>query len=172
MNEQLLQLLEGIRRRDKKCFEALYQLTKGRVRFFLLSRGITGEALNEIMSDSYVVIFEKAGRFRGKSQVLTWILGIVNIKCREYYRKNRHAPVPLPEIPDLRNYEMQAALSADLKKALALLTPGEYDLFLYRICFEMSYEEIHRILRVPVGTLRRSVYELRAKLKNCLRERR
>lgn len=172
MNEKLLSLLDGVQKRDEKSFEKLYLLTKDRVRFFLLSRGISGEELSEIMADSYVIVFEKAGKFRGKSQVLTWIFGIVNVKCREYFRKSKRQFLPLLEIPDLHNYELQAALSADLKRALSELSREEYNLFLYRICFCMTYEEIHRILHVPVGTLRKEVFDLRVKLKNSLRERR
>ena len=126
MNEQLLSLLDGVRKKDEKSFEQLYLRTKDRVRFYLLSRGISGEELSEIMADSYLVVYEKAGKFRGKSQVLTWIFGIVNVKCREYFRKSKRKFLPLLETPDLRNYELQAALSVDLKCALAGLSRRDY----------------------------------------------
>lgn len=172
MNEQLLSLLDGVRKKDEKSFEQLYLRTKDRVRFYLLSRGISGEELSEIMADSYLVVYEKAGKFRGKSQVLTWIFGIVNVKCREYFRKSKRKFLPLLETPDLRNYELQAALSADLKCALAGLSRREYNLFMYRFCFCMTYEEINKTLHIPVETLRRETFDLRKKLKNSLEERR
>lgn len=63
MNEQLLVFLDGVRKKDEKSFEQLYLRTKDRVRFYLLSRGISDEELSEIMADSYLVVYEKAGNF-------------------------------------------------------------------------------------------------------------
>ena len=171
MTDPLSELFEGVRRGEEASFAELYRRTARSVRFYLYSRGLTGEELEEVMAESYLTVFEKARKFRGRSQVLTWIIGIVNLKCREFFRKRKRRESALPEAPDLCNYEVQAALSADLKAAIASLDREEYVLFVYRFCLCMRYEEMSKILKVPVGTLRQNVRVLRNKLMDRLRER-
>src|SRR3979490_3454412 len=72
---------------DRKAFEELYNLYHRRMARFLTRLTHRYEVAEEVINDTFWVVWRKARDFRGDSQPSTWILGIA-------YRKARNAPRP------------------------------------------------------------------------------
>ena len=69
-------LLASVARGDRHAFEELYRVYYRRLIRFLATRIPTSHSADEIIDDTFMVVWRCAGEFRRQSQVSTWIFGI------------------------------------------------------------------------------------------------
>ena len=136
------------------------------------------EDAEEVAQDAFVRAWRALGRFRGDSSFRTWMLRIVWNRAMSRRRGLAgwlRRAMPLADVVEpaaaaecqylgLRHAELHAhavsaiqALSPKLRDALLLAQTGDY-----------QYEEIGRMLRVPVGTVKWRVSEARKKVREQL----
>src|SRR5579872_260871 len=70
---ELLRLTAG---GDRLAFETLFRGYCSRLGGFLKRFSLRPDLVDEIINDTFWVVWQKAGGFRGQSQVSTWIMGI------------------------------------------------------------------------------------------------
>lgn len=165
-------LIARIARSDRRALEELYHLYHRRMARFLtrLTRGY--DIAEEIINDTFWVVWRKAGDFRGDSQPSTWILGIAYRKARNALRASARqasenletAVLPLTTEEPMRAEELRDWLG----QALAQL-PIEQRLGV-ELCYELGYscEEIATIMDCPVNTVKTRLFHARAKLQKLL----
>ena len=131
------------------------------------------ELAEEIINDTFWVVWRKAGDFRGDSQPSTWILGIAYRKARSAFRSalapggaepddRVRATLPLRQRPgteELRDWLGQALAQLPVEQRLAV-----------ELCYELGYscEEIATIMNCPVNTVKTRLFHARAKLQRLL----
>src|SRR6478736_8421502 len=71
---------------DRKAFEELYYLYHRRLARFLTRLTRRYDLSEEVVNDTFWVVWRKARTFRGDSQPSTWILGIAYRKARNAFR--------------------------------------------------------------------------------------
>ena len=165
-------LIARIAKGDRRALEELYHLYHRRMARFLtrLTRGY--DLAEEIINDTFWVVWRKAGDFRGDSQPSTWILGIAYRKARNALRasarqasQNLEASIlPLTSDEPMRAEELRDWLG----QALAQL-PIEQRLGV-ELCYELGYscKEIAKIMDCPVNTVKTRLFHARAKLQKLL----
>src|SRR5581483_10767316 len=67
-------------------FEELYNLYHRRLARFLTRLTRRYDIAEEVINDTFWIVWRKAGDFRGDSQPSTWILGIAYRKARNAFR--------------------------------------------------------------------------------------
>src|SRR5450631_3799519 len=70
------ELLDRIAHRDSRALEALYLRFHRRLSRFLWRITPRYENVEEIVNDTFMVVWRRAADFRGSSAVSTWIIGI------------------------------------------------------------------------------------------------
>ncbi len=165
-------LIARVAEGDRRAFEELYNLYHRRMARFLTRLTHRYDVAEEIINDTFWVVWRKAREFRGDSQPSTWILGIAYRKARNAFRsaarlqEKNLAAVPEP----LTNDEPASAeeLRDWLGQALAQL-PVEQRLAV-ELCYELGYscEEIAAIMNCPVNTVKTRLFHARAKLQKLL----
>src|SRR5579862_7749711 len=75
-NKQELALLSRIAARDAQAMYELYHLYHRRLARFLMRLTSRYDLAEEIINDTFWVIWQHAADFRGASKVSTWIFGI------------------------------------------------------------------------------------------------
>jgi len=167
-------LIARIAEGDRKAFEELYHLYHRRMARFLTRLTRRYDIAEEVINDTFWVVWTKAGTFRGDSQPSTWILGIAYRKARNAFRATaRLAEQNLqPELVPLTNEEPNTTeeLRDWLGRALAEL-PVEQRLAV-ELCYELGHscEEIATIMGCPVNTVKTRLFHARAKLQKRLPE--
>src|SRR5215469_9860381 len=73
---------------DRKAFEELYYLYHRRLARFLTRLTKRYDVAEEVVNDTFWVVWRKAKTFRGDSQPSTWILGIAYRKARNAFRSS------------------------------------------------------------------------------------
>lgn len=164
-------LLGRIACRDRRALEELYNRYHRRLSRFLLRLAPRYDFAEEIINDTFWVVWRKAGDFRGASLVSTWIMGIAYRRALRALRDERQKSAfdgqSLHE--EAGSDEGEAALMEDwIAKGLREL-PDEQ-----RLTLELAYfmghscEEIASISGCPVGTVKARMFHAREKLRRAL----
>lgn len=168
-NQRELTLLTRIAARDSTALKELYLLYHRRLARFLTRLTWRVEVVEEIINDTFWIVWQRAGDFRGASLVSTWILGIAYRRALKSLRRIR--PELAAESDGAEPSEepwRRAELSEWLNVALARL-PHEQ-----RMVLELAYtighscEEIAAIMGCPVNTVKTRMFHGRRKLRGLL----
>jgi RNA polymerase sigma-70 factor (ECF subfamily) len=166
-------LIGRIGQGDRRALEELYHLYHRRMARFLTRLTHRYDLAEEVINDTFWVVWRKARDFRGDSQPSTWILGIAYRKARNALRtaarfetpQNLEGEIlPLTSEEPFRTEELRDWLG----QALAQL-PVEQRLGV-ELCYELGYscEEIATIMDCPVNTVKTRLFHARAKLQKLL----
>jgi RNA polymerase sigma-70 factor, ECF subfamily len=157
---------------DRRAFEELYHLYHRRMARFLTRLTRRYDLAEEVINDTFWVVWRKAGDFRGDSQPSTWILGIAYRKARNALRAAARGAaqnleeqfLPLTSDEPFRTEELRDWLGQALEQL-----PIEQRLGV-ELCYELGYscEEIATIMNCPVNTVKTRLFHARAKLKKLL----
>jgi RNA polymerase sigma-70 factor (ECF subfamily) len=136
------------------------------------------EDAEEVAQDAFIRAWHALGRFRGESSFRTWVLRIAwnrAISRRRGLAGWLRRATPIDDVAEpaavgdgqfagMQNAELQAhvvsaiqALTPKLRDALLLVQSGEY-----------QYDEIARMLGIPLGTVKWRVSEARRKVREKL----
>jgi RNA polymerase sigma-70 factor, ECF subfamily len=157
---------------DRKAFEELYYLYHRRLARFLTRLTRRYDLAEEVVNDTFWVVWRKARTFRGDSQPSTWILGIAYRKARNAFRTSARLAEKNLEIEQLPPTDEQPADVEELRdwlgRALAEL-PLEQRLAV-ELCYELGHscEEIATMMDCPVNTVKTRLFHARAKLQRLL----
>lgn len=126
----------------------------------------------EVVHDAFVQAYLSLPALRKGSSFGPWIRTILYNACLKKLGR-RHREIPLEEElidtqegSQTRLEEQQAG--EDLSHALDQLTPMNRETVILFYFFDFSIEEIARFLDIPPGTVKRRLYDSRAKLRKGL----
>jgi RNA polymerase sigma-70 factor, ECF subfamily len=167
------ELVRRVAHRDRRAFEELYNLYHRRLARFLTRLTQRYDVAEEIINDTFWVVWRSAHEFRGDSQPSTWILGIAYRKARNAFRSASRARARenLPGLPAPLTSE-EPAHAEELRDWLAhglAQLPVEQRLAL-ELCYELGHscEEIAAVMGCPVNTVKTRLFHARAKLQKLL----
>ena len=166
-------LLARVADQDRLAFEELYLGYHRRLTRFIMRLAPRYEIAEEVINDTFWIVWQKAADFRGGSQVSTWIMGIA-------YRRALKALRALK--PDAETQSI-----ASISNTLIVDDPNDADATEswvqgalthlpaeQRIAIELAYymghscEEIGAIMQCPVSTVKARMFHARQKLKQLL----
>jgi len=164
-------LLANVAAGDRRALEELYLGYHRRLARFLSRFTPRYENVEEIINDTFMVVWQHAKDFRHASQVSTWIIGIAYRTALKSVRRQKNFRTPqdyelLPQqtTDPTRETELQDWLAHGLKQL-----PLEQRLTL-ELAYHMghSLEEIAAITGSPVGTVKARMFHAREKLRHYL----
>jgi RNA polymerase sigma-70 factor, ECF subfamily len=162
---------------DGGALEALVERYSPRVN--KLAAHLVGdlEDARDAAQESLVKLCTRLRQFRGEAQFSTWLHRLVVNTCRDraaFQRIRRTEPLLEEELLDEDSDPLRLAALADLRRdmaeALARLSPKQRAAVVLRDSFGLSYAEIARVAKIPVGTAKCYVHRARARLKAQLEE--
>jgi RNA polymerase sigma-70 factor (ECF subfamily) len=163
-------LLAAIGAGDRRALEELYLSYHRRLARFLSRFTPRYENIEEIINDTFMVVWQNAKEFRNASQVSTWIIGIAyRTALKSFRRQKNHAVASLEDYPEQTvDPTVDAEVNDWLKHGLNRL-PIEQRLTL-ELAYHMghSLEEIAAITDCPVGTVKARMFHAREKLRQYL----
>lgn len=136
------------------------------------------EEARDAAQESLVKLCTRLRQFRGEAQFATWLHRLVVNTCRDrlaFQRVRRTEPLSIEdgaadEETDPSRLAVLADLRHDVAEALARLSPKQRAVVVLRDSFGLSYAEISRVARIPVGTAKCYVHRARASLKAYLED--
>jgi RNA polymerase sigma-70 factor, ECF subfamily len=177
-------LLARIAQRDRAALQQLYLNYHRRLSRFLMRIVHRYEVAEEIINDTMLAVWQQADRFRGESQLSTWIIGIAYRRAlKELKRLGRMESsygMTLPheersgwrsdgafdgeEDPEATHREVRECID----RALAELPPEQR--LAVELCYFMGHscEEIAQIAGCPVNTVKTRMFHARLRLRTLL----
>jgi RNA polymerase sigma-70 factor (ECF subfamily) len=156
---------------DRVAFEKLYLAYYNRISHFLARFIRSRENREEIINDTFMVVWRNAGHFRHASRLSTWIIGIGYRTALKSIRDTKCQMVSQnteDSAEDCANHAIECEQRDWVKKGLDRL-PLEQ-----RLILELAYglghsiEEIAAITCAPIGTVKTRMFHAREKLRHYL----
>lgn len=180
--------LDRLRRRDPG---ALAQAVREHARPLLRAAkamGFREEEAEDIVQDVYTTFFERLDRFEGRSQLRTWLFGILHRKAMEWRRasivEDRFDPIDTVFESRFDASGKWARPPADLERLLLSKEIGEViqgcmedlpgnqrEVFVLREVEGLDTTEICKILEVTVTNFGVLMHRARTRLRECLEAR-
>jgi RNA polymerase sigma-70 factor (ECF subfamily) len=170
-------LFRQVKEGDMVAFNRLVKKYKDRLMNVIGRMVKSQEEAEDIVQETFLRVYQHRDSFDFKHCFSTWLYTIALNLARNELRKNKK--YKFFDIFDLQNKEVEVAVEAkipsnignDLKKAIEEL-PEKYKMaFLLRDIEEMAYEEVARVLSVPLGTVKSRVNRARSILREKLKPR-
>lgn len=124
--------------------------------FRFCARRIGNQHAADAAQDTFLTAQGALKRFQGKSDVLTWLLGIAHNTCRRIAREQRIQPIPLDfvEPPSGLPPETRLIDREILRSAFSKLSPEHRHVVILKEIEGMSYDECALVLGIPAGTVK------------------
>jgi RNA polymerase sigma-70 factor (ECF subfamily) len=163
---------------DGRALDALVERYSPRVNRLAAQLMGDFEEARDAAQESLVKVCTRLKQFRGEAQFATWLHRLVVNTCRDrmaFQRVRRTEPLGLDEHAladddDPSNLAVLTDLRRDLADALSRLSNDQRIAVVLRDSFGLSYKEISRVARMPVGTAKCYVHRARARLRTLLEE--
>lgn len=169
------QLVERSRAGDVAAFEELVKRHQARayaVAYRLLGRR---EDAQEVAQEAFARAYFRLGEFRGTAQFRTWLYRILVNLATDFLRR-RKPEVPHNEAlfqirdagPNPGENLHRQELRQNIEKAIKALPADLRAVILLREMEGLSYAEIARVIRRPVGTVMSRLFHARRRLQQSL----
>ena len=160
---------------ELQAFEQLYRTYHPRLTRFLDRLTRRPALVGELLNDTMLVVWNRAGTYNGQSKVSTWIFAIA-------YRKAMKAlsrlDEPMPDEPDDDQpappesgpefHAAQSQIRAVLVEALGHLSFEQRAIVHLTYFHGIGYREIGEIVGCPVDTVKTRMFHARRRLKTLL----
>src|ERR1700677_1086611 len=163
-------LLESVARGDRRAFEELYRVYYRRLARYLATRIPTSHSADEIIDDTFMVVWRRAGEFRHQSQVSTWIFGITyRVALKSLRRNERWSAAAGDALPEPSIDPTQEAVERDwLAEGLRRLPDKQRLSLLLAYQYGHSIEQVASMTQSAVGTVKARMHHARRKLRHLL----
>lgn len=180
------EIVEKIKGGDKEAFALIVErYQKGLVTFIFRMVGRHEEAL-ELTQEVFIKVYGNISSYDSNYKFPTWIYKIAGNCTIDHLRRRGPQADSLddngddgsggieieskdPSPPDILQ---QKILENDIAKAILNLPPSQRELVVLRHIHFRSYEEIAKIMNLPIGTVKNKIFRARKELIEKLKEKR
>jgi RNA polymerase sigma-70 factor (ECF subfamily) len=176
-------LIERFQGGDLYAFDLIVKNYKQQLLNFVFRFLGNQEEAEDVVQETFLRVFRNRSAYRRVAKFSTWIYTIAgNLARTELRRRRRRRFLSISDmgVQD-KDYEISAevlnpeaqtdgALKDEIIQAeIARLSPKFREVIILRDIQELSYEEISKILRIPIGTVKSRVNRARLRLQNRLK---
>ncbi len=170
-----LDLLQRVATRDRVAFETLYAKYHPLLTRYLTRLVRRPEMIEEVVSDTLFVVWQKAEEFQGRSKVSTWITGIAYLKGIKAIDRLRLMPeqqandlADVEAMEEAKSLISRLGLSEWLAAGMDAISPEQRSVVELTYFSGYSYIEIAEIMDCPVNTVKTRMFHARRRLAKLL----
>lgn len=182
------EIISRCREGDREAFEKLMETYQNRV--FNIAYGMLSdyEEASDASQEIFIKVYKSISSFKGQSSFTTWLYVICRNVCNDMLRKRQRRGVQVSIYSDDDEKSVEREIESDaptpeeqleinecqvaVKEAINSLKPEYKEILLYADMQQLSYEEVSKILRCPVGTVRSRLNRARGALRKKLSDKR
>lgn len=164
-------LVAGCRAGRREALDALVSAYHGRL--LKLATALAGaEAAPDLVQETLLAAVRALPRFRGDSQLSTWLISILRNQFSLYLRGRRKWQLaPLPEDGARLPAPEPETVDQDVRELLDRVKELPEDLRTTLVLFHvdgLKYADIARVMDCPIGTVRSRLFEARERLRKLV----
>ena len=181
------QTIQDALRGDNRAYRRLMDKYHDAIYSFIFRMVHDREQVEDLTQEAFIKAFSSLKNFNEEFAFSTWLYKIATNNCIDYIRKRKfqmysidkpvesHDSEYVFELPD-DSYEADRDVIADqrsvlIRNAIDKLPEKYRRVILLRHSEEKSYEEIARMLRLPIGTVKAHIFRARELLYRQLRNK-
>ena len=168
-NDRERALLDLVVGQDREAFSELFELYHPRLFKFIYRLTHSHTISDELVNDIMLLVWRKAGTFRGSSKVSTWIFGIA---YRQSMRRLSRDKSKLFQSIDTVELGAAEGANADIEnwvqQGLGALPAAQRITAMLVFYLGLSYEEVSDVTDCPVSTVKTRMFHVRRKLRDIL----
>ncbi|NLM46995.1 MAG: sigma-70 family RNA polymerase sigma factor [Firmicutes bacterium] len=183
------ELLARCRQGDLAAYDILMQRYEKKIYTLCLRMSGNSFDAEDLTQEVFLKAFRALPSFHGQSAFSTWLFRIAANTCLDERRRRKRRPAVLPlekalptedgeirmEVPDKTSDPLAAALNSEMKdeiqELLDRLSPEQRSVIILRDLQGFSYEEITRMLKINMGTLKSRLNRARSQLGKLYRSK-
>jgi len=176
-------LIEKFQRGDLYAYDAIVKRYKDQLLNFVFRFLGNQEEAEDVVQETFLRVYRKRHAYQRVAKFSTWIYTIAgNLARTELRRRNRRRFFSLSSLGvEDKEYEISdemlsperhtnTVLSEEIiQKEINRLSPKFREVIILRDIQELSYEEVSKIIRVPIGTVKSRVNRARLRLQGRLK---
>ncbi|MFN4032429.1 MAG: sigma-70 family RNA polymerase sigma factor [Fimbriimonadales bacterium] len=176
-------LIERAQAHDEAAFEQIMNLYADRLYNYILRMVGSPTDAEDLLQEAFLRAYQGLPNFDRRASLSTWLYRIATNLCIDHQRKRARRVQTVSysawedeegeggtwEFPDLQTPNpMEAALNRELQQvvehAIEALSPKLKTVLLLYDVEELSYEEIARVLNIPIGTVKSRLNHARGQI--------
>src|SRR5262249_23542096 len=138
-----------------------------------------GAPATDVVQNTFLEVYRALARYQPRGRFTSYLYRVLLSQCSMAQRRARTearaAALPAPPAPVAPPSQEAAILARererDVEAALGRLGAKLRDVVLLRYSAELRYEEIAEALAIPVGTVKRRLFDAMERLREMLEER-
>lgn len=176
-------LIEKFQRGDIYAYELIVKRYKDQLLNFVYRFLGNHEEAEDVVQETFLRVYRNRHAYQRVAKFSTWIYTIAgNLARTELRRRNRRRIFSLSSMGvEDKEYEISDEFSSPekhtntvlseeiIQKEINKLSPKFREVIILRDIQELSYEEISKIIRVPIGTVKSRVNRARLRLQSRLK---
>lgn len=171
-------IARGLKQQDPELIDRLIELYQHRLLRYLLFLTGRREVAEDLFQETWIRVLLRGAQYNGKARFDTWLFTIARNLVIDLSRKRTMASLDeMSESEDERPFEIaiddpsplehfrSREDSAEVAEVLLKLVPSYREVLVLRFHEEMSLDEIARMTRAPLSTVKSRLYRGLAALK-------
>ena len=166
-------LVRRVAARDRDAFDLLYRKYQWRLTRFIGQLTHRKHLIEEILDDTMMVVWHKAGSYNGQSRVSTWIFAIAYREVmRANERDSRGLRLPPSDgsssVPSVESDVIEGESHSRLRHLVAQLSIEQRTVIELTYFHGFDYKEIAAAIGCPLNTVKTRMFHARRRLRALL----
>lgn len=181
------QLVERAKAQDEAAFEQIMSLYADRLYNYILRMVGNATDAEDLVQETFLRAYQGLPNFDGRASLGTWLYRIATNLCIDHQRRRaRRAPTvsysahddedgetaewdfPDQQTPNPLEAALNRELEAVVEEAIGKLSPKLKTVLVLYDVEELSYEEIARVLNIPIGTVKSRLNHARTQIQRAV----
>ena len=174
IDSAILEMLKDPAQKDKG-FVKLMDLYKEPMYWHIRRLVVSHDDAEDILQETFINVYRYADSFRGDSKIATWLYRIATNECSRHFLKNKgriktYRSLETSTSGDQSGNDLEdsSVILQKFQQAILQLPKKQKVVFNLRYYDELSYEEISKILRSSVSSLKTNFHLASEKIKQYL----
>ncbi len=172
VNESPIPLINQAINGDERACRQLLNLYKGKIFSYIFRLVQNYHDAEDLTYETFIKCFNSLNTFRQDRSFKAWLFTIAHNTAMDFFRKHRQNIEYLDDmhsVPDAFVEECEKTRKFEkLEAALARLNPQDREIVILFHYEEHSYDEISRLLDMPVSTIKTRLHRARLKLRDIV----
>lgn len=161
-------LLARVARKDEASFQRLYEEFAKRVFRYALTLLRDQHLAEEVVQETMITVWSKAGTYSGRARVSTWIFGIARHKAYDILRSEKKGARATGVTAVMDDPAPAVERQAHVQAAIDSLPPDQREIIFLTFYENLPYKTIAHLLEIPEGTVKSRMYHAKKKLAEAL----